>query len=85
MRYVGGRDEQGTAIDIRDPLSAQLASIVANSEDGPQRVEALLRLQAVFGDDLRYHTVFVTRLTELYQQLRLTGARATVQALVTEG
>ena len=42
-------------------------------------------VQAVFGDDLRYHTVFVTRLTELYQQLRLTGARATVQALVTEG
>mgnify|MGYP000974751747 CR=1 FL=1 len=85
MRYISGVDEQGAAIEIRDPLSAQLASIVANSEDGPQRVEALLRLQAVFGDDLRYHTVFVTRLTELYQQLRLTGARATVQALVTEG
>ncbi len=85
MRYISGVDEQGAAIEIRDPLSAQLASIVANSEDGPQRVEALLRLQAVFGDDLRYHTVFVTRLTELYQQLRFNGARATVQALVTEG
>ena len=85
MRYISGVDEQGAAIEIRDPRGAQLARMVANSEDGPQRVEALLRLQAVFGDDLRYHTVFVTRLTELYQQLRLTGARATVQALVTEG
>ncbi|ORM68697.1 fructuronate reductase [Pantoea wallisii] len=85
MRYISGVDEQGEAIEIRDPLKAQLASIVANSEEGPQRVEALLRLQAVFGDDLRYHSVFVARVTELYQQLRTQGARATVHALVTEG
>lgn len=84
MRYVSGVDEQGQPIEIRDPLHEQLASIVAHSDDGAQRVEAFLRLQAVFGDDLRYQAVFVSRLTELYNQLKLQGARATVHALVQQ-
>ncbi|KJV35905.1 mannitol dehydrogenase family protein [Pantoea sp. SM3] len=84
MRYVSGVDEQGQAIEIRDPMKEQLASIVAHSDDGAQRVEALLRIQAVFGDDLRYQTAFVSRVTELYNQLNTQGARATVQALVTQ-
>ena len=84
MRYVSGVDEQGQAIEIRDPMKEQLASIVAHSDEGTQRVEALLRLQAVFGDDLRYQTAFVSRVTELYKQLNTQGARATVQALVTQ-
>ncbi|NIF01812.1 mannitol dehydrogenase family protein [Pantoea sp. Acro-805] len=84
MRYVSGVDEQGQAIEIRDPLKEQLASIVAHSDEGAQRVEALLRLQAVFGDDLRYQTAFVSRVTELYKQLNTQGARATVHALVAQ-
>ena len=84
MRYVSGVDEQGQAIEIRDPLKEQLASIVAHSDEGAQRVEALLRLQAVFGDDLRYQTAFVSRVTELYKQLNTQGARATVAALVAQ-
>lgn len=84
MRYVSGVDEQGQAIEIRDPLKEQLASIVAHSDEGAQRVEALLRLQAVFGDDLRYQTAFVSRVTELYKQLNTQGARATLNALVAQ-
>jgi len=84
MRYVSGVDEQGQAIEIRDPLKDQLASIVAHSDEGAQRVEALLRLQAVFGDDLRYQTAFVSRVTELYKQLNTQGARATLNALVAQ-
>ena len=85
MRYVSGVDEQGQAIEIRDPLKDQLADIVANSEDGAPRVKALLDLNAVFGDDLQQQPVFVSRVTELYQQLLQQGARATVQSLVTQG
>ncbi|MBA0035143.1 mannitol dehydrogenase family protein [Pantoea sp. BIGb0393] len=85
MRYVGGVNEQGEAIEIRDPLKDQLADIVANSEEGAARVKALLGLKAVFGDDLLQQTAFVTRLTELYQQLVQQGARATVHSLVTQG
>ncbi|MFJ5159256.1 mannitol dehydrogenase family protein [Pantoea sp. NPDC088449] len=85
MRYVSGVDEQGAPIEIRDPLKDRLADIVANSEEGAARVKALLGLKAVFGDDLLQHTAFVTRVTELYQQLVNQGARATVHALVTQG
>ncbi len=85
MRYVSGVDEQGQAIEIRDPLKDQLANIVANSEDGAARVKALLGLNAVFGDDLQQQPAFVSRVTELYQQLLHQGARATVQSLVTQG
>jgi len=84
MRYVSGVDEQGQAIEIRDPLKDQLANIVANSEDGAARVKALLGLNAVFGDDLQQQA-FVSRVTELYLQLLQQGARATVQSLVTQG
>jgi fructuronate reductase len=84
MRYVSGVDEQGQAIEIRDPLIDQLANIVANSEDGAARVKALLGLNAVFGDDLQQQA-FVSRVTELYLQLLQQGARATVQSLVTQG
>ncbi|WP_312664928.1 mannitol dehydrogenase family protein [Pantoea sp. CTOTU49201] len=85
MRYVSGVDEQGQAIEIRDPLKDQLANIVANSEDGAARVKALLGLNAVFGDDLLQQPAFVSRVTELYLQLLQQGARATVQSLVTQG
>ncbi|MRT42143.1 fructuronate reductase [Enterobacteriaceae bacterium RIT702] len=85
MRYVSGVDEQGQAIEIRDPLKDQLANIVANSEGGAARVKALLGLNAVFGDDLQQQPAFVSRVTELYQQLVHQGARATVQSLVTQG
>ncbi|HBZ15842.1 MAG TPA: fructuronate reductase [Pantoea sp.] len=85
MRYVSGVDEQGAPIEIRDPLKDRLVDIVANSEEGAARVKALLGLKAVFGDDLLQHTAFVTRVTELYQQLVNQGARATVHALVTQG
>ncbi|MXP53600.1 mannitol dehydrogenase family protein [Pantoea sp. Seng] len=84
IRYVSGVDEQGQTIEIRDPLKDQLASIVAHSEDGADRVKALIGLKAVFGDDLLHQTAFVARVTELYQQLVVQGARATVQALVTQ-
>ncbi|MCW6033845.1 mannitol dehydrogenase family protein [Pantoea sp. JK] len=85
MRYVSGVDEQGQAIEIRDPLKDQLANIVANSDDGADRVKALLGLTAVFGDDLLQQPAFVSRVTELYLQLVQQGARATVQSLVTQG
>ncbi len=84
MRYVSGVDEQGRAIEIRDPLKDQLASIVSHSEDGAERVKALIGLKAVFGDDLLHQSAFVSRVTELYQQLVAQGARATVHALVTQ-
>lgn len=78
MRYVGGIDEKGQPIEIRDPMKAQLAECVASSEEGEARVRALLSMREVFGDDLAQNADVVGRLTTWYNQLATQGARATV-------
>jgi len=83
MRYVGGKDEQGQPIEIRDPMKAQLAECVAGSEEGEPRVRALLSIREVFGDDLAQNPTVVTRLTDWYQKLTTQGARATVHQCLT--
>lgn len=52
MRYVGGVDEQGKAIDVSDPLLPVIQRAVANSEEGASRVKALLGMAEIFGNDL---------------------------------
>lgn len=78
MRYVGGVDEKGQVIEIRDPMQEKLAECVAASEEGEPRVRALLSLRDVFGDDLLQNSDVVARLTAWYQKLSAQGARATV-------
>ena len=78
MRYVGGIDEKGQPIEIRDPMKAQLAECVASSEEGEARVRAFLSMREVFGDDLAQNADVVGRLTAWYNKLATQGARATV-------
>ncbi|VFS45655.1 D-mannonate oxidoreductase [Budvicia aquatica] len=52
MRYVGGIDEQGQAIEVSDPLLNQIQTLVGESPQGELRVKALLSLEVVFGKDL---------------------------------
>lgn len=85
MRYVGGVDEQGQPIEIRDPMKSQLAECVAASEDGEARVRALLAIREVFGEDLAQNSDVVTRLTVWYQRLTTQGARATVHQCLNRG
>ncbi|MGU7624689.1 mannitol dehydrogenase family protein, partial [Klebsiella aerogenes] len=77
MRYVSGTDDQGNAIDVRDPLSDKFQAIVATSSDA-ERVSALLRLKEIFGDDLPQNPVFVEAITGAYQRLVRLGARQAV-------
>lgn len=81
MRYIGGIDDRGEVIDIRDPLKTPLQSIVASTPDDETRVRGLLALTAVFGDDLRTDPLLVHALTDAYLRLRDQGALATVTEL----
>ncbi|MBB3323439.1 mannitol dehydrogenase family protein [Atlantibacter sp. RC6] len=78
MRYVHGVDEQGAAIEISDPLKAEIAAKVAHSEQGEARVNALLELSAIFGNDLPQNPAFVDGVTAAYLTLLEKGAKATV-------
>ena len=78
MRYVDGVDEQGNAIEISDPLKADIAAKVAQSEQGTARVQALLSLTAIFGDDLPGNPVFVEGVMQAYRVLLEKGAKAAI-------
>lgn len=80
MRYVAGVDEQGNAIDVVDPLLGDYQTIDANAS-AEQRVQALLGLSAIFGQDLPANPAFVSAVVMALQQLNASGARAAVAAL----
>jgi fructuronate reductase len=78
MRYVGGVDEQGNAIEINDPLLPVIQQVVQNSAEGENRVEALLGIEAIFGNELPQVALFTQAVKEAYQTLLAEGAKATV-------
>ncbi|MEI9482039.1 fructuronate reductase [Enterobacter cancerogenus] len=77
MRYVSGTDDQGNAIDVRDPLSEKIRGIVSTSSEA-DRVTALLGLNEIFGHDLPQTPAFVDAIVQAYQRLIRNGARRAV-------
>ena len=79
MRYVTAKDEQGRAIDVRDPLARELAAIAERAGPVAERLApALLEVHSIFGtlgSDPRMRTAVTGALSKLYAQ----GARQTVQ------
>ncbi len=79
MRYVGGTDEQGQPIDVRDPMAARLRALCDANPAPEDRVRALLAVSDIFPPAL------VPRLTAPVTAAlaRLTdgGARAAVADL----
>ena len=82
MRYVGGVDDHQQDIDIRDPMVETLKAVVAGSQEGEARVQALLGIKAVFGDELPKQATFVAAVTQAYLALVKHGAAKTCAALV---
>ena len=80
MRYVGGIDEQGGAIDVRDPLKDRLRAATETSDP----VAALLALDAVFPPDLAADARFRTAVQGAYEQLVAQGARGAVASVIGE-
>ena len=79
MRYVTGKDEQGRAIDVRDPLAKELFGIAERAGPVAERLApALLEVESIFGalgSDPRMRSAVTEALTKLYAL----GARQTVQ------
>ena len=84
MRYVGGVDEQGNAIDVSDPQLAVIQAAVKGSAEGESRVKALLGIEAIFGKELPREAVFVDAVMKAYQTLLQKGAKATVAQYVSQ-
>lgn len=83
MRYVGGVDEQGNPIEVSDPQLAVIQAAVNGSAEGESRVNALLGIEAIFGNELPKDAVFVASVMQAYQTLLQKGAKATVAEYAT--
>jgi fructuronate reductase len=77
MRYVRGIDERGAAIDVRDPLAVRLAGLSTGSP--AERVDALLGLAQVFGDDLRDAAILRDAVRGWLEKLETLGAARVVR------
>jgi fructuronate reductase len=82
MRYVGGVDEKGAPIDVKDPLAAQLRATYDSVSTPEDKVAALLAMGDVFPADLATNPTFRAAVTLSFMQLNANGARATVQGMI---
>lgn len=82
MRYVTGTDEKGAAIDVRDPLAAELKRRTeAAGRNASALVSSLTGIEAIFGTDLpgdlRFTKPVAAHLTSLFEK----GAKGTAASL----
>ena len=82
MRYVGGVDENGHPIDVRDPMARRLKEASDGAADTAGKVDALLAFGSVFPPALAVDARFRSIVTQAYEQLAGQGALKTVQDLV---
>jgi fructuronate reductase len=79
MRYVGGTDEAGRPIEVKDPLAARLRALSDGAPTTAAKVAALLGVREVFGAEAS--AALAPDLTRAYEALLRDGARAAVASL----
>ncbi|MGV8986833.1 MAG: mannitol dehydrogenase family protein [Cypionkella sp.] len=79
MRYVGGVDEAGRVIEVKDPLAADLA---ARSRQ-PDPVAALLALRSVFTPEIA--AKIASPVQAAYARLQALGAKGAVAEVLAQG
>ncbi|MCD0503895.1 mannitol dehydrogenase family protein [Bordetella petrii] len=87
MHYLRGRDEQGAAYSIDDPLADELRALLARADQGQgegadlRRTQALVGYIPVFGD-LAGHDAFTHAVAHHAAVLRVQGVRAALREAV---
>lgn len=79
MRYVGGTDEKGQTIDVRDPLADRLHALSDRAETPEEKVAALLSVREIFDADLAEH--LAGPVTRAYRRLLELGTRKALETL----
>ncbi len=82
MRFVGGLDEAGLEIDVRDPLAARLRKATDQANSAKEKVDALLSFAEVFDNDLRGNSDFCDEVTNAYAGLAKYGAKTMIAKYV---
>ncbi|WP_316858573.1 fructuronate reductase [uncultured Cohaesibacter sp.] len=80
MRYVGGVDEQGQPIDVRDPLADKLKAL-ASAGTAEDVVSNLIDQSGIFPDVLAGNATFREAVATAYKTLKDKGAKQAVALL----
>ena len=82
MKYVSQKDENGHAIDVKDPLLQDIADIYAQKLTAPETVKALLKINTIFSDELRQDKTLIEQIISSYQHLIDNGAKETIKSML---
>lgn len=80
MHYVGGTDEAGRAIDVRDPLADRLRALSEGARSAEARADALLSMREIFPETLATDPRFRDQVADSLASLENRGARSTLEA-----
>jgi len=83
MRYVGGVDEAGQTIDVRDPLADLLRAASDGATIPTDKVAALLAIDQVFAPTLAKDIRFTREVARAYSALCVDGAATVVARYVS--
>ncbi|CAH0529990.1 mannitol dehydrogenase family protein [Vibrio hippocampi] len=84
MSYVIGKDDNGDAIEVNDPLSAVFDSIKSSPTSNRERALALINLDSIFSDSIVNDTELVDRIVDKFVRIQESGAKVTVYNMVND-
>ena len=79
MRYVGGVDERGQPIEVRDPLAKRLRALSDQGQSPSETVDVLLSVTEIFGP--RVDPIVRNGTLAAYEQLVAVGAAESARAI----
>ena len=80
MRFVMGRDDAGTALDLSDPMAGELRRIADEARDLDTYAERIFAIEVIFGNDLGRDPRFREPVMAWLRRLAGEGVRATLSA-----
>ena len=79
MRYMGGTDDAGAPIELKDPLAEQLKAASDKADGAAERVAAFLSFRDIFPAEMAENAHLTDALTRAYAALEERGAHACVK------
>lgn len=78
LRYTKGVDEDNNKIDIVDPLASELFDINRRAEDENVRINSIINIKSIFGDELASNEAFIIAVSHAYGVISELGAKGAV-------
>ena len=79
MRYVGGVDDAGDEIDVRDPMAIDLRAAFDGEKGVTGQVAVFMKMRSIFPTTLAQNVTFIGAVETALERLTLIGVRKTLE------